>query len=182
MIRRTVMNISVVSPARRAFILAFVATAAACTGGGPLVPDPTIPPGAVDVGWSDAGAGHIAQGYYSGYVEPARLVIDNDADWRAAWTKAYIGVSPTVNPPAIDFSRWSVILVALGNRNTGGYSIAVTRLARTPDYLYAEVTSVSPGSHCGTTQALTQPFDIVRIPKPPGPVVFVEHATVFECQ
>ena len=177
------MSSSAVSAARRALVAALVsAIAAACTGGGPLVPQPDIPAGAVDVAWSDAGAGHISHGYLSGYVSPARLVIDNDADWRAAWTKAYIGLSPAPNPPAIDFSRWSVILVALGNRNTGGYNIAVTRLATTPDYLYAEVTSTSPGSRCGTTQALTQPYDIVRIPKPPGPVVFVERSTTFECQ
>jgi hypothetical protein len=169
-----------VSAYRRSIIGALFATAA-CSGGGPLSPEPDFPAGAVDIGWSDAGAGHVAHGYDSGFTQPARLVIDNDADWRAAWTLAYTGMSPTVNPPAIDFSRWSVILVASGTRGTGGYDIAVTRLATTADYLYAEVTSTSPGAHCFTTQSLTHPFDIVRIPKPPGPVVFVERAVTHDC-
>ena len=167
--------------AYRCAAIAAVCTAASCSGAGPLLPEPDFPAGAVDIGWSDAGAGHVAHGYYSGFTNPARLVIDNAADFRTAWTQAYTGMSPTVNPPAIDFSRWSVIVVASGTHNTGGYDIAVTRLARTADYLYVEVTSTSPGSRCGTTQALTQPFDIVRIPRPPGPAVFVERTVVHDC-
>lgn len=174
------MRTSVVRLFRCAALGAAVATAA-CSGGGPITPDLTIPVGAVDVGWSDAGAGHIAHGYYSGFIEPARLVIDNDTDWRAAWAKAYVGMAPAPNPPAIDFSQSSVILVALGGRTTGGYNISVTRLATSADFLYAEVTSSSPGSRCGTTQALTQPFDIVRIPRVGSAVVFVERAVVNEC-
>jgi hypothetical protein len=174
------MKTPIVRSARIALALCIFA-ATACNAGGPLLPDPDFPPDAVDIGWSDTGAGHVAHGYYSGFTNPARLVIDNTADFRAAWTQAYTGMSPAVNPPAIDFSRWSVILVASGTHNTGGYDIAVTRLARTADYLYVEVRSTSPGSHCGTTQALTQPFDIVRIPRPPGPAVFVERSVVHDC-
>jgi hypothetical protein len=154
---------------------------AACNGSHPVVPDPRFPLGAVDVGWSDDAAGHVAHGYYSGFTAPARLVIDNDADWRAAWAQAYIGMTPTLAVPAIDFSRSSVIIVASGTHNTGGYDIRITRLATADDHLYAEVLSTSPGSGCITTQALTQPFDIVRIPKPTGTVVFVEHPVTHDC-
>jgi hypothetical protein len=174
------MKSSIITPARVALAMSLV-TAAACSGAGPLLPDLNIPVGAVDIGWNDAGAGHVAHGFYSGFTRPARVVIDNDADWRAAWATAYVGMSPTVNPPAIDFTRSSIILVALGTRATGGYDIAVTRLASTPDYLYVEVTSTSPGSRCGTTQALTQPFDIVRIPRQHPPLVFVEKSATEQC-
>jgi hypothetical protein len=162
-------------------LIGALAITTGCRGSNPVVPDPHFPMGAVDVAWSSDGAGRVAHAYYSGFTAPARLVIDNDADWRAAWAQAYAGMAPTPALPAIDFSRSSVIVVALGGHATGGYNIVVSRLATTADHLYAEVTSTAPGSKCITTQTFTQPFDMVRIPRPPGPVAFVERAVTHAC-
>ena len=161
--------------------LALTISVAACHGTNPAFPDPHVPLGAVDVGWNDSGAGHVAHGYYSGFASPARLVIDNDADWRAAWAQAYAPMGQPPAAPAIDFAHSRVIVVALGTRGTGGYDITINRLATSDGNLYAEVMSTSPGSRCGTTQALTQPFDIVRVPRSSGPVVFVELSATNDC-
>ena len=140
-----------------------------------------IPAGAIDLAWGSTGAAHIAKGYSSGLRSAERTLIEDEAAWEAAWARVYANVLPQPSLPVIDFNRYSVILVALGERNTGGYAIEVTRLASTSDYLYAGITSTSPGSRCSTSQALTQPFDIVRIPRAHPPLVFAERSVEHEC-
>jgi len=164
----------------RRFVPIVVAAVAGCNApAGNTLPVTEIPAGAVNVAWNDAVAVRISHASYSGFRQAARTVIDNDADWRAAWATYSSGDGST--RPAVDFTRYDVILAALGQRTTGGYGITVSRIAATSDYLYVEITSTSPGSRCITTQALTQPADIVRIPRQHPPVVFVEKSVVVEC-
>jgi hypothetical protein len=144
-------------------------------------PTPDIPVGAVDLSWGASGALRIAQSSYSGYGEPARQLIEDGDTWSAAWAKYNAGVTPQPPLPAVDFTRYDVVLAAMGGRGTGGYSIAVTRVATATDYLYVEVTSTSPGSRCFVTESLTQPVDIVRIPKPHSPLMFVERSVTTNC-
>ena len=157
-----------------------LAACAACGSPTASVPAATIPSGAVDVAWNDAGAVRIAHSYYSGLRQPARTIVDNDAAWRTIWA-TYTANSGNPPVPAVDFTRYDVIVAALGERMTGGYDITVSRIAATNEYLYVEVTSVSPGPRCFTTQALTQPVDMVRIPRQHPPVVFVEKQVKQDC-
>ena len=166
---------------RQVLSAALLGVLAACVSEKATVPSLDIPSGAVDMSWSDAGATRILQRNYSGYTKPARLLIDDDAAWAEAWTNLNISLSPSAQRPSVDFAHYSVILVAQGNHSTGGYSIEVTRLAATRDFLYAEITSTSPGPRCFTTQSFTEPVDVIRIPKPHLPVMFVERSVVSQC-
>src|SRR5512142_3381183 len=117
-----------------------LAAAAACTAPTARMPVAEIPSGAIDVAWNDAGAVRIAHSYYSGLRQPARTIVDNDADWRTIWPRY---TANSMNPPAapaIDFTRYDVIVAALGERTTGGYGIIVSRIAATTNYLYVEIT------------------------------------------
>ena len=108
-------------------------------------------------------------------------MIRDQASWQVAWANLYIGMSPIVAPPPIDFSRSTVILVALGTQPSGGYDITVSRLARDAGVLYVQVTSTSPGDKCFVTAVLTQPVDVVVVPHTVGRAVFVERKAVHEC-
>jgi hypothetical protein len=90
-------------------------------------------------------------------------------------------MSPVVVPPTIDFSRSTVILVALGSRPSAGYDITVSRVARDAGVLYVQVTSTSPGDRCAVTMAITRPVDVVVVPHTVDRVVFVEKSQVFQC-
>lgn len=140
-----------------------------------------IPSTAIDEAFGDAGVRRVVHAYYSGFDRPVRAVIRDNDSWRAAWTTLYIGMSPAVVPPSIDFSRSTVILVALGSRGSGGYDITVSRVARDGGVLYVQVTSTSPGDRCGVTLAITQPVDAVVVPHTVNRVVFVETSRVFQC-
>ena len=66
---------------------------------------------------------------------------------------------------AVDFTRDMVVAVAAGQRPTGGYEIAVDRVRQAKGELTVEVVETAPGPNCVTTASLTQPVDVVVIPR-----------------
>ncbi|HEV7595217.1 MAG TPA: protease complex subunit PrcB family protein [Gemmatimonadaceae bacterium] len=119
----------------------------------------------------------------SGFDKPARIVVRDAAAWRALWSQIYVGRAPVPAPPAIDFSREMVVVVALGSRSTGGYGILLVDASEEAAGGAAiTVRSSSPGSSCGVTLAFTQPVDVARLPLRQGSVRFVERSEVFDCK
>src|SRR5437764_12715579 len=58
----------------------------------------------------------------SGFTEPAELVLRDEAALANAWRTLNNGV-PGNPAPTVDFSKKMVVLLALGQRNTGGYAV-----------------------------------------------------------
>ena len=162
-------------------LLAGAMISAGCQSATIGAPVADIPSTAIDEAFGDAGVRRVAHAYSSGFDRPVRAVIRDQESWRAAWTTLYIGMSPVVVPPTIDFSRSTVILVALGSRPSGGYDITISRVARDARVLYLQVTSTSPGDRCFVSAALTQPVDIVVVPHIVDETVFVERKAVHQC-
>lgn len=102
---------------------------------------------------------------WSGFDEPARLVLTDDEQWVAAWETLYEGQSPVPERPAVDFGSSVLILVAMGTRPTTGYSVKVEGVQHHAGVLYVAVRERSPGASCGTGQALTAPVHIVEVPR-----------------
>lgn len=119
--------------------------------------------------------------YYSGIRDSQRLVIRDQAAWQQTWNTISIGMSPVSAPPAIDFSREMVIVAALGERPTGGFSIFVDAATETTNGVTITVRSVSPGSGCAVTLAITRPVDIARVTRRDGTVNFAETVAIQAC-
>jgi hypothetical protein len=120
--------------------------------------------------------------YNSGLRTAERLVIRDQATWQTTWAaigRNSIAVPP---PPAIDFEREMLVVAALGERSTGGYSIIVESASATGEALTVRIHSTAPGSTCVTTQAFTQPVDVARLPRMQGPVTFADEASVSDCR
>jgi hypothetical protein len=100
----------------------------------------------------------IGQWSSSGITAPAREIIRDDPAYARLWASLGAG-----QRPAVDFSRDVVIAVAAGQRTTGGHSIAVERVTRAGGGLTVDVVETVPGPGCVTTQALTQPVDVVVV-------------------
>ncbi len=100
----------------------------------------------------------IGQWTASNVTTSERLVIRDDGAYERFWAKL-----STDSRPAVDFTRDVVIAAAAGQRTTGGHAIAVERVTRTGDGMAVEVVETVPGSGCMTTQALTQPVDLVVV-------------------
>jgi len=124
----------------------------------------------------------IAHAYSSGLGAPARLVIADSATWAAIWAQVYAGLQPRPSLPAVDFGTQRVLLAALGQRNSGAYDIRIDSVVRFTSASVAYLTTTAPGRNCVTTQALTQPVDLVRLAPPPvAPVAFEQQAVVRDC-
>lgn len=120
--------------------------------------------------------------YYSGLTQPQQLVIRDQTAWRQVWESIWRGHSPQPPLPDIDFGRDMVIVAALGARNTGGYSVFIDSASAGPSGVTLRIRSVSPGTACITTQAVTQPVDIARLPRREGPVIFAERQEIQDCR
>lgn len=63
----------------------------------------------------------------------------------------------------VDFSSSKVLIVDMGQRITGGYSVDVTSIEIHPGNVRANVVLTVPGAGCIVTEALTNPFMFVEV-------------------
>jgi hypothetical protein len=116
----------------------------------------------------------------SGFDEPVELVIRDRATLESAWSRVHNQVQG--NPaPVVDFARETVILVALGRASSGGHDVRVDAIAPSGNGAVVRYTATRPGPDCMTTQALTSPVDVVRVPRTMGTVRFERRDAVQRC-
>ncbi|HEX8272958.1 MAG TPA: protease complex subunit PrcB family protein [Longimicrobiaceae bacterium] len=120
--------------------------------------------------------------FNSGYTAPARQVVRSEGEWRDVWARLHETMMPQPPLPAVDFSREMVIVAALGQRSSGGYSILVDSVYDAGSALRAVVRRSSPGAGCIVTASLTQPVDVVRVPASGKGVGFVDRDEVRDCR
>jgi hypothetical protein len=120
--------------------------------------------------------------YASGLRERQRLVVRDASAWQQAWSSIWRGTSPEPPIPQVDFGREIVVVAAMGERLTGGFTILIDSALEGTSGVSIRIRSISPGSGCGTTQALTQPVDIARVPRRDGSVTFDERLETQECR
>lgn len=102
----------------------------------------------------------LGQWTRTGIGESRRLVIRDANAWAEFWSELGVGARPEV-----DFSRDLVVAVAAGQRPSGGHEIAIEQIAQSNGELTIGVVEIAPGPNCMTTSTLTQPVDVVAIPK-----------------
>jgi len=120
--------------------------------------------------------------YVSQLRQPERLVIRDQVAWVNAWASLWPLGAPIAAPPNVDFDHEMIVLVALGERPTGGYSILVDSAGTNDNGVTVWVGTSTPGPLCVTTQALTQPVDIARLPRVDAAVRFVGTSKVSDCR
>lgn len=83
-------------------------------------------------------------------------------------------------PHDIDFSTSRVLLVDMGRRKTGGFVILVSDVYAGEDHVVARVLLLRPGTNCGVTFAVTNPYQFVRIATE-SEVLVVEELKTYQC-
>ena len=71
-------------------------------------------------------------------------------------------------PAVVDFSREWVMFYTAGTKPTGGYQASFLAALRAGPSLIAITQLMSPAAGCGTTQALTTPYTLIKFPAQPG--------------
>lgn len=124
-----------------------------------------------------------APAQHSGLTFATRTVVDDATTFARLWREAFASPGDTVPPPAVDWAREKVVFAGLGNRPSGGYVVGVTAAVQTADELQVTIETTSPGRDCMNAAVITQPADVVTIPRPkPGVIIrFIERERTGDC-
>ena len=122
----------------------------------------------------------LASAIVSGFSESAELTLRDNSALAEAWKSLHAGV-PGNPAPAVDFGTQTVFLVALGQRNTGGYTVHIDRIVRTGDSTSVLYTVTSPGPGCMTSQMMSSPVVAVSTSRVTGAVRFERRDVVSAC-
>lgn len=140
----------------------YLNTALAIQRGTPMTATPTPSSPAAAPDWEVVATGSQAAGGDSLSFELAT----SQNDLQNLWGRAYGTMTSPPPLPAVDFSRSSVAAVFLGTRSSGGYSVDVQNVAVENGELYLDVAVTEPAPGTLTTQALTNPWVMVRVDAP----------------
>ena len=124
-------------------------------------------------------------GQISGYnaLEHAeRRVIRDRATWEAFWARAAAFRTPRPAAPAVDFERHMIVVVGVGPRPSGGYTVFIERVSHGLRGLDVRATSASPGAECGVTLSITSPLHAVLVPRSDDDAVFDVREVVRDCR
>jgi hypothetical protein len=102
--------------------------------------------------------------FNSGIREARYEAVRDVAGWRGLWDLVTAGKGPAPLFPHVDFGRQMILVAAVGQRPTTGYSVEIQSVRQSGPDLVATVIRTSPGRRCGTGAAVTQPADIVKMP------------------
>ena len=109
---------------------------------------------------------------------PFRLVIRNRNEFSEFWKGLVARVPPgqwAPSLPEIDFAKEMIIVAAMGERPSSGYSIIIDGVCEVDGHVEVFVTSQEGGASCGAVMGvMTAPADAVRIPQTDLPIVFRE--------
>ncbi len=125
-----------------------------------------------------------AEGYAfnSGLTTQARLVIGDAATWASVWSQiTAVDLTPPA-APAIDFDGQLILVAAMGMRPSGGFQITINDVRLVGEFVRISVTEKSPGDGCLVTGAVTDPIDVVAVPRFDGPPTFIEHTSTVDCR
>ena len=119
----------------------------------------------------------LAKGQQSLQTEQQFEVITGQSQFRHLWSRFDAG-----SPPPLDFTRETAIAVFMGERPTGGYAIHVDSVTRSDGELLVAVVLEAPGPECMTTQAFTQPYEMVSVPTGPIRADFSTRRVLIPCE
>lgn len=123
----------------------------------------------------------IANGSNSGYTKKDRIAIRNKQDFQEMWNNLYINYSEKPPLPDVDFNKSIVIGVFFGEYTNGGGAISVKSVEEYDTMIMVKVEEITPGHNCVTTDVMTQPYQIIQIPKVSLPINYTTANTVRNC-
>lgn len=117
---------------------------------------------------------------HSAYEMAEETVVRDRAAWEAAWQQLHNGLAAEPVPP-VDFTRDMVLLVAAGQRSTGGTSVRVDGVTAGAGGALVRYTVTEPGAGCMSAQVMTAPVEAVRVPRAAGAVRFERQVARRDC-
>ena len=124
----------------------------------------------------------IDKGTNGGFMDSTYQVITNKNQMKKAWEQAYSNFLNKKDPPEIDFSSKTIILVSFGMKTSGGYKIYVDSVLDNPKDVIINTVHVTPGDNCVVTEAITFPYQMIEINSTDKKIVFNKISEVIDCE
>ncbi len=118
----------------------------------------------------------LASGGNALVSEQSHALIGSDAELLQAWNAAHATLLTPPPAPEVNWERETVLALFLGSRPTGGYGISLERLSQQGAEIYADIRVSEPAPGAISTQALTSPWQMVRILRGGVQVVWLRDA------
>lgn len=106
----------------------------------------------------------IAEGTRSAIETPRQTIIKDKAAFAALWAEHSAHENPAPTMPPVNFAADTLVAVFAGNEPTGGHILALAGLDKIHGGWELRLSLISPGPDCMNTQAMTQPWMMIRIP------------------
>jgi hypothetical protein len=91
------------------------------------------------------------------------FVVSNEAELLQLWNQAYGTQLSVPAVPEVNFDRETIVAVFSSTKPTGGYGLSVEEVTVDGTDAYIDLIETSPPADAMTTQALTQPWIMLRI-------------------
>ena len=114
----------------------------------------------------------IQSGPHSGIANALYTCIDDAARWQAFWDVHANRALPRAPLPEVDFTRECVLVLALGQRPSGGWGVEVDAVRAEGGLCVVEARERRPEAGRPQTAIVTTPFVIVRVPRFEGRVEY----------
>lgn len=124
----------------------------------------------------------LAAGSNSGFESATKKVITDQDEFTHVWEEAYRNFLNRPKPPKVDFNEYQIVLVAMGMKTSGGYSIKIESINNTSGNYLVNVLETSPGKSCVTTEVVTFPFQLIQVKKAEGKTLFKVSEKIINCK
>ncbi len=94
---------------------------------------------------------------------PAFRLVRDEPELRSLWNRLQGAVLTLPPLPRVDFGRETILVVMMGQRPTGGYSVDVQGVTLEGGDLFVDVRLREPAPDAITTTALTSPWAMIRV-------------------
>lgn len=114
----------------------------------------------------------------AGTAPPATFVVDNEADWFAAWKRLPPGFYQQDLPdiPLIDFNKEMFVGLSFGYGANGGYGLTIINVTQDKNEIKVVYQRSVPAPNGIYTQAIVDLSQYIAIPKSALPVRFIEYS------
>lgn len=116
------------------------------------------------------------QNVSSGNAESAKqeiaLEINSEKEWEDVWSSIFKASSVGVPLTDVNFEKETVFAVFLGEKNTGGHSVSITKIYESDNQVEVKISAKKPGPGSIVTESFTYPYVIVKTKKINKPASF----------
>lgn len=112
-------------------------------------------------------------------AEGKNFVIQSEEELSYLWSLIYGEDAPPM--PSVDFATEEVLAVFAGQQVSGGYDISVKDIVQENGMRVVTILHEMPGEGCSVTEALTSPFELVRVPAGSESITHEDETVTVSC-